>query len=167
LDKSGGHGAVNEAVRLLLNLLADGRHEKIIRRHVRGNFQKQKIPLHQIHTAVRLAQELARAFQSDRKILLCGGKADSAMRALSSSKLAWPVLELSRDRAMRAKQTLAVARPGDLVVYVGGVETDSGHHPVPAKIPDVLGLAIHGRQNGAWWHAVVEAAEAILIPGPA
>ncbi len=167
LKKSGGHGAVSEAVRLLLNRLADGRNEKIIRRDLRGYFQKHKIPLRHLPAVAKLAHELARAFQAGRKILLCGEGAESALQALSSSQWAWPILELSRDPALRAKQILAVARPGDLVVEVGGAETDSAHHAIPSNMPDVLELALHGRRAGVGWRAAVEAAEAILAHGPA
>jgi 3-deoxy-D-manno-octulosonate 8-phosphate phosphatase (KDO 8-P phosphatase) len=164
LRKSGGHGAVNEAVRLLLNLLEEDKHEKIIRLELRRHFVKHKIALRHLPMAVNLAKELVRVFQTGRKILLCGENAENALNSFFASKSDWPAVALSNDHVVLAKQLRALAQAGDLVVIVGTNARTRGltRELAEAKKRGATTLKIPRGQHGAFWPAAVGVAQKFI-----
>jgi len=116
LNRSGGDGAVNEAVRLVLLLNDNYQHEQSLRRELGKLFRKGKIPQKNLPACLAFAMEFSRAILSGRKILLCGPGAEIALEHLPIGKIAWPAVALSRNSAISSRQVKALARPGDVVI---------------------------------------------------
>jgi 3-deoxy-D-manno-octulosonate 8-phosphate phosphatase (KDO 8-P phosphatase) len=119
VDKLGGHGVVDEVVRLLHITHSGLLFKKIIRRHLRVEFQKQKISLRHLPMAVALAEALTQTYLMGGKVFLHGEGAELALEQMLSSPPAWTAIVLSPHRASRQKQLRALARPGDCVVGFG------------------------------------------------
>ena len=156
LQKPGGQGAVNEAVRLLLKLRAWAETEKNLRSELRRKLTAKKIPLRHLPEEVKLALELNLAIQSGRKILLAGEDAEGALRSMFWGKFDWPAVVLSPLRTLQKRQTRALARPGDLVIFF----SESGR--IKANVPGITVLKLSGKNSAALWSVVVQTVEKLV-----
>lgn len=118
LDRRGGQGAVNEAVRLVLRLNDDQSRKKYFLRELGKAFRKKKISHKALEILSDLAVELTRAVESGRKILLYGKGAEAYLARFSQGQIAWPVLALSSNLKTQGSQLKALVRPGDVKVMI-------------------------------------------------
>jgi len=114
LEKVGGHGAVNEAVRLVLRLNDDQLRKKFFQRELRKILGKKKISPKGMDALSARASELTCAIELGKKILLYGKGAEAALAQFTLSRVNWPVVALSSDRQIQKSQLKALARPGDV-----------------------------------------------------
>jgi D-sedoheptulose 7-phosphate isomerase len=152
LSAAGGHGAVAEAVELLLNLNRDAELAPELTKSMRA-LVEQSIQAHQrlaeqsLPTLAEVAVTLIRAIRGGRKILLFGNGGSAADAQHVAGELVgrfaresepWPAIALTTDTSILtavgndwefadvfARQVRALARPGDVVV---GIST-SGTSP--------------------------------------
>jgi len=120
LQRSGGHGAVAEAVRLLLHHNESGGARKDLQRLLQKHWRKhsargKSIPARILAVLVPLADELIRVANSHRKLLLWGEGAEVALAELAQAKLPVPVVQFSSDPEILSWQLPAVMKPGDVI----------------------------------------------------
>jgi D-sedoheptulose 7-phosphate isomerase len=166
LVRSGGAGAVAEAVDLLTQLQSAGSRqatlEEVVGRIVRDSVEAHRALLQDhLPVLVSIAQILVSAIRTGHKILLFGNGGSAADAQHVAGELVgrflresqpWPAMALTTDSSILtaigndwdfddvfARQTRALARPGDVVV---GIST-SGHSP------NVLRGLQAGRGQGA------------------
>lgn len=178
LSASGGSGAVEEAVEILL----DGGHEGDLRPGFENTLRRvaedslrahEKLLDESVPAMAEIASVLTRALKAGRRVFFCGngGSAAGAQRAAAElvgrfalEREPLPALALTTDtsiltavgsdwdfRDIFARQVRAHARPGDVVVGISA----SGKSPNVARALEVareqgaVALAFTGRSGGA------------------
>lgn len=178
LSARGGEGAVAEAVELLLSAqqasLRLPEHERALKRIVEDSIRAhEKLLSESLAPLAEIAEVLAGALRSGRKLLFCGNGGSAADAQHVAAELVgrfaierepYPALALTTDSSILtavgndwdfkevfARQVRAHARPGDVVV---GIST-SGRSPnvvralEAAREKGAIGIAFTGRNGGA------------------
>lgn len=166
LVSKGGHGAVSEAVALLLRNLEDGQRMLAFEVSLR-RIAEDSLDAHRrfIEESPRVLGEVAcvilRALRQGRKVLFCGNGGSAAdaqhvagelMGRFLVDREPWPAIALTTDTSILtavgndwtfedvfARQVRALARPGDVVV---GISTSG-------KSPNILRALDAARDKGA------------------
>ncbi|HVU37558.1 MAG TPA: HAD family hydrolase [Opitutales bacterium] len=122
LSRAGGHGAVNEAVHLVLRGNDDEPRRLYFECVLRQALKKPQISARAMKAMTGLAVEISRAIERGRKILLVGEGAETALKQLPQGKISWPAVTLSADAKIQSAQLRALARTGDVVISFTGRE---------------------------------------------
>ncbi|HTB64324.1 MAG TPA: HAD hydrolase family protein [Opitutales bacterium] len=156
VEKFGGNGVVDEVVRLLHITHSGPLFKKIIRPHLRVEFQKHKIPLRLLPVAVNLAEMLTQTYLMGGKLFLLGEGAELALEQMLASPPAWTAIALSPHRASRQKQLQVLPRPGDWVICFPG--SGSRQKFTLANASGKKILALPHDQAAPIWRAIMKTA---------
>lgn len=145
LTRSGGMGAVNEAVNLLTQYREDGERTEILAKEITRIISDSIAAHHRlldesVSVIVSIAQSFIRAIRSGHKILLFGNGGSAADAQHVAGELVgrfhqesepWPAIALTTDTSILtavgndwdfaeifSRQVRALARPGDVVVGI-------------------------------------------------
>lgn len=154
LDEKGGHGAVSEAVELLLGLTHDESGKSLALESARESLDEslrahQNMVEYGAETIVEMAEVISDSLRMGGKVLLCGNGGSAADSQHAAAELMGrflidrgplPALSLSTDTSVLtavgndweyedvfARQVRGLARPGDVVV---GLSTSGGSENV-------------------------------------